>query len=1317
MSATNQDLVHSLLINLQQEQEAEGATGDGPPGDVDDEEGFEYDEELYEQLLGMGFDEEDVLQALKVAPFDKSAALDYLVLNVAEPSLPKQIAPVVATKDKVRLEFIATGSSPSQEQAIIRLSQAGFGRADCLAALNATGNETLALYHLFDSLVSEEAKAQARAAMEEKQGTGELLIYTPDELKEHRDEELMVLESIFAEDFTKKSDTLLTIKLPSIETLTGDTMLEVHIPDSSPYPLQPPYLICSNPKLSAQGLLEVHRKLAAEAWAQIGQGMLYNIVMWLQEQVPVILAPLRAAEEQEEKKRQEKARKDKEKEDAAHKAAYPQSSGPLSAIDRTMQRIEEEKLKAQKAEEERAARAALLKRLLAEDEERERNLANGVVPEAAAKPKETPAAAAAAEEAKKKEEEEAKPVKIKVIPPRYQKQQRRGGTKAYADMSEAERQRDRERKEQYGQQLMAAMQAKQRGDAKYQAMQEVRVKLPAYKMKEEILGAVASNQVVVISGETGCGKTTQVPQLILDEEVGSGRGGFCNIICTQPRRISAIAVAERVADERAEPIGRAVGWQIRLESKKSADTRLMFCTTGLLLRRLQTDKMLDDVSHIVVDEVHERDINSDFLLIILRDLLAVRPDLKLVLMSATLNADLFSRYFGNAPTIEIPGFTHPVTEHYLEDIIEMTQYVLDPTSPYAKRDKNGGRDKKAKGGRAGKKGNFGGGGSAGGMIRGKPTEQKKKDFSDMVDELYPHLSRTTRNSLEVVNEEEINYELIEELIMKIGRDYEEGGILVFLPGLMEITTLYEQLLSNREMKDKKRYLVLPLHSTLSTEQQQAIFSRPPKGVRKIVIATNIAETSITIDDIVFVIDSGRVKERRYDSAAKMSALVEIWISRANKRQRRGRAGRVKPGHSFHLFTRWREQSKLRDFPVPEILRVPLDEMALQIRLLELGKSREFLSKAIEPPSDAAIKTAINNLRDLHALDDDEDLTPLGYHLATLPVDPRIGKMMIFGSVFRCLEPVLTIAASMSFRSPFVSPIDKRDEADRSKRLFAQNLFSDHLALWVAFKGYEEARREGRDRQFCHAKFLSQSTLRMIADLKSQFFTLLVDIGFVDKDKGKRSTEKSPEYNTNSDNLRLVKAIICAGLYPNIIRVENPSASLAAAASKNGKNDRNKATLKFYTKKNEEVAIHPSSTLFGLPALPSEQEKWLIYHEKVKTTKVYIRDGTFVAPYPLLLFGGQIDVHHEKQMIELDKWILFRANAKVGVLMQKLRRELDKLLLLKIENPHVDVTDAGQSVIDTIVTLIATEGQQETADLSPVSPALLSLTSPPASRST
>lgn len=207
-------------------------------------------------------------------------------------------------------------------------------------------------------------------------------------------------------------------------------------------------------------------------------------------------------------------------------------------------------------------------------------------------------------------------------------------------------------------------------------MLEFRKSLPAFKEKERLLQAIARNQVVVISGETGCGKTTQLPQYILESEIESGRGAFCSIICTQPRRISALAVAERVATERGEPLGDSVGYKVRLEGVKGKNTHLLFCTSGILLRRLLSDRNLDGITHVFVDEIHERGMNEDFLLIVLKDLLPRRPDLRLILMSATLNAELFSSYFGGAPMIHIPGFTYPVRANFLEDVLEITGYKL-----------------------------------------------------------------------------------------------------------------------------------------------------------------------------------------------------------------------------------------------------------------------------------------------------------------------------------------------------------------------------------------------------------------------------------------------------------------------------------------------------------------------------------------------------------------------------------------------------------------------------------------------------------------
>ena len=403
----------------------------------------------------------------------------------------------------------------------------------------------------------------------------------------------------------------------------------------------------------------------------------------------------------------------------------------------------------------------------------------------------------------------------------------------------------------------------QQQTAAYKKWQPVRKKLPATTKKEDLLALMADSQALVVSGETGCGKTTQVPQFLLDEMIESGRGAECYIICTQPRRISAVSVAERVADERGEKVGQSVGYQIRLESKKSASTRLMFCTTGILLRRLQGDSKLDGVSHIVVDEIHERSIDSDFLLIILKELMINRPDIKIVLMSATLNAELFSGYFttpkGASPAIHIPGFTHPVTEHFLEDCLEMTGYVIDPTGDYAKE---GAADERHAGG---------GGGVAMRGVGGHSTRGKidRDEFSaedaakmqlkcaafvllctvlrlptpifvtdlrliwmsrnfkteERLRKLYDGYSETTISSLQIVHDSVINNELIEALIVHIAApensdEFPEGAILVFLPGLMEITNLYDQLSSNRRDLPPDKIRVMPLHSTLSTQEQQ-----------------------------------------------------------------------------------------------------------------------------------------------------------------------------------------------------------------------------------------------------------------------------------------------------------------------------------------------------------------------------------------------------------------------------------------------------------------------------------------------------------------
>jgi hypothetical protein len=594
--------------------------------------------------------------------------------------------------------------------------------------------------------------------------------------------------------------------------------------------------------------------------------------------------------------------------------------------------------------------------------------------------------------------------------------------------------------------------------------------------------------------------------------------------------------------------------------------------------------------------------------------------------------------------------------------------------------------------------------------------------------LTPGYSEGTINSLRIVDEEVVNNDLIEALIVAILdpiNEYPPGGILVFVSGLMEITNLLEQLAGNRQVRETgserqsrkrgkrgqsearprpaaqelppDRILCLPLHSTLSTQEQQRVFQRVPAGVRKVVISTNIAETSVTIDDIVFVIDTGRHKENRFDPVNRMPQLMECWVSRANARQRRGRAGRVRPGNAFFLYTRERSE-KLAEYQTPEMHRVPLDELCLQIKLLGLGDVAAFLQQAcqcfeiglkgfeneisilqaIEPPNETAVLEAIKGLQELQALDLRQYLTPLGYHLASLPVNVRVGKMMLFGSIFRCLDPVLTIAAGLASRSPFVSPFDKREEADKAHRAFAVPR-SDHLTILKAFDGWQNAEKRNAGRQYCTTHYLSSSTLRMIQQSKKQYIELLLEIGFLQakhlagalggkgggkgKGGGRGRVVLGPVggtwYNANAEQVAVIKAVICAGLYPNLVKVEPPPPMLRHDGTR-----RQKRPPRLRNRQDGEVFVHPISVNFD--ASVTFPSPYLLYFEKVKTTKVYIRDATMMTPYPLLLFGGELEVKHEQMVIQMDEWVEFASMGKVAVLIKQLRHELDRLLVEKIE---------------------------------------------------
>ncbi|XP_030760965.1 putative ATP-dependent RNA helicase DHX57 isoform X2 [Sitophilus oryzae] len=782
---------------------------------------------------------------------------------------------------------------------------------------------------------------------------------------------------------------------------------------------------------------------------------------------------------------------------------------------------------------------------------------------------------------------------------------------------------------------------------KYIKMVQGRQQLPAWILKNDILNSILQSQVVVISGETGCGKSTQVPQFIIDDWITNYKNKHLEIVCTQPRRISAIGVAERVAEERVERIGSTVGYQIRLESKISSSTRLTFCTTGILLRRLESDPTLPNVTHIIVDEVHERSEESDFLLLILKELLPIRPDLKVILMSATLNANLFSTYFGKIPIVSIPGRTFPVEQYFLEDILEETGYVLEDGSEYCRKIRNDSDYIEAV--------------MASHDVGEPKPKDNIKDENLSVQQIvarYDGFSLKTCKNLFLMDPEKINNDLIESVLLWVvngNHNYpRQGSILVFLPGIGEITSLFDQLVVHEEFGRRRgKYVILPLHSSLTSEEQSAIFRKPKPGQRKIVLSTNLAETSVTIDDCVFVVDTGKMKEKHFDSNRNMESLDTVWVTQANALQRKGRAGRVMPGVGIHLYTRHRFKHHFLNQPVPEILRIPLEQLILNIKVLPSFEGRDIfsvLSSFIEQPNVESITSAIKRLQSAGAIDKNEILTALGHHLAALPVDVRIGKLILYGAIFGCVDAALTMAACLSNKSPFVSPFEKRDEANKKKLSFSAG-YSDQITVLMAYKKFLAVNQKSATgaRNFANENYLSYKTLLTIADIKYQFLEYLVNIGFIPVDlngvrrrMGQDIVEEltGSAFNVNGGNLRLLSSIICAALYPNIVKVLTPSKTFIQSSAGAVPKENDAKDIKFATP-NELVFLHPSSVNYKVTNYPSP---YMVYQEKVRTSRVFFRDCTMIPIIPLVLFSGdsEIMVQNGNTFLSLeDGWILFQ----------------------------------------------------------------------------
>ncbi|RMZ77426.1 hypothetical protein DV738_g4412, partial [Chaetothyriales sp. CBS 135597] len=684
-------------------------------------------------------------------------------------------------------------------------------------------------------------------------------------------------------------------------------------------------------------------------------------------------------------------------------------------------------------------------------------------------------------------------------------------------------------------------------------MTAARQKLPAWSKAEAVVQAVKSHQVTLITGDTGSGKSTQSVQFILDEAIRSGQGSTVNILCTQPRRVAALALSDRVAEERCSVEGDEVGFIIKGASKISSKTKITFMTTGVLLRRLQLAESvqvaLEGISHVFVDEVHERSLDTDFLLALLKSAMPKLGSLKIVLMSATVDPQTFIDYFGGekkVARVHIEGRTFPVDDYFLDDVLKLTGRATVTGSRHVADEDDGEEE----------------GDEAADSAMGKAIQKLGRG---------------------------INYDLIASLVemidMELGSD--PGAILIFLPGSMEIDrclrTVSQQVPNTH---------ALPLHASLQPWQQKKAFPPAPRGQRKVICATNVAETSVTIPDIVAVIDTGRVKETRYDVVSSMVRLQEGWASRAACKQRRGRAGRVQAGTCYKLFTRNVEASSMQPQSEPEVKRVPLEQLCLNVINTTTpahGDVASFLGSMISPPDSSAVASALTTLRRIGALERDGDddnvgaqrLTGLGSCMAAIPADLRCAKLIIYGTLFGCLDACLTIAAMLSTsKSPFTSgpPPGARAGGATARRntfLSRNNLTATHgnddgdlLVDRAAFDEWLARRRSTPARElraWTDANNLSAGNLREIDSTRGILLDALKDAGLVDRSF------------SSSD---------AATLYPNLAEIRLPE--------------------KKYTQ-----SVNDDSGAGG----------YLSFFSKVATSKTFVRGLTVCREYGVLLFAG------------------------------------------------------------------------------------------------
>ncbi|KAF5298687.1 hypothetical protein FQR65_LT09667 [Abscondita terminalis] len=870
---------------------------------------------------------------------------------------------------------------------------------------------------------------------------------------------------------------------------------------------------------------------------------------------------------------------------------------------------------------------------------------------------------------------------------------------------------------------------------------DFRQHLPVWSKREEFLQLLKMNQVVIITSETGSGKSTQIPQFILEEVYA--RRGCCKIICTQPRRLSTVAVAERVAEERGESVGHTVGYQIKLKNMSSSESALVYCTNGILLRTLMSsnEEYLKTVTHIIVDEIHERDKYTDFLLICLKQNMQFCKELKIILMSATADIKLFAGYFKGAKILHVPGRNHSITQLFLEDILTRVSHNVEVNVPVKVNRKvpapqndydyefeimddvisncmatgdesyfeqllhlilseNSNVNHQTQKGytplmAAAAHGklevveqllnlgsysclkSYSEGFTAANwalhyaklevhqLLQAFETFQKEEKER----QAYEEVDGTTLLEMydRTVSEDIIDFELIVKVICYIHAHDNKGTILVFLPGYEDIITCQEKIFSSTLLNPKEFELFM-LHGSMNINAQHGVF-KIVRNRHKIILSTNIAETSLTIGDVVYVIDTGRAKEKSYDSISGTCALQKIWISKANVHQRAGRSGRTGPGICFHLFSRQRYFS-LPDNQIPEMFRVPLHEVCLQTKYLApRGVSiADYLKLALEPPPSLSVENSIENLKTLNALSEDEELTMLGQHLIQLSIDPILGKMLIYSIVFKCLDPVLTIVSCLAYRDPFIIPqqANLKQLALKKQKELSGNYLSDHLTLLRAFQLWQDVKINQGMRDVLDEFFISWSAMEIIHATRTQLLSQLRGVGFI----GLQKPYAMKELNANSNNWAIIKCALTAGCYPNICFTKN----------------------RHYATKNEKRVVFNKCSSLNNPQHnnTSPTDYCIIYDELSKIGQhCSIKFGTAVSPMTVALICGKEGTYDDNSVV-IDDWLNFQhGNSNLTQFRKVLREIIDK----KIINPQYSFNDVENDVLNEMCRILTLEEQE------------------------